>query len=139
MKLLTNDEIVETFFYNFKKIYEQFLKDAEGYGPFKEIHLSVVEQLVHNNVILMIDDLENCLGFVAYNYQDEELFISALYVIPEMRNRGIASELLQRIPPKIQNGVRLPEIVYCYSDNQIALAFYEKQGFKEYFKGLYRN
>lgn len=64
-------------------------------------------------------------GFVIYSYWVDTVWIAHLYVEPEYRKTGLASNMLD----DIQKLEGYPLALYCHQNNIKAQAFYEKIGF----------
>ena len=44
---------------------------------------------------MILEDDEGKVGFMAYNIYDDKLFLSKLYILPNMQNKGYATEAIE--------------------------------------------
>jgi ribosomal protein S18 acetylase RimI-like enzyme len=86
-------------------------------------------------IVAQIDD--NPIGCVFYQPLDDAVYIDRLAVLPEYRNRGISSALLQRVEEK----ARARGFTALTLSVRVSLtrqqAYYRKLGFKDYGFGIH--
>ncbi|EAR09892.1 GNAT family N-acetyltransferase [Reinekea blandensis] len=71
------------------------------------------------------------VAFCLYREQAERVFVKRLYTDPAFRNRGIATDFLNRLQRR-----GLPVSMFVGAHNHSAQAFYKKQGAIETFRAL---
>lgn len=74
------------------------------------------------------EDYERVQGFASVHHERNGLFIDNLYVRPEYRHRGIATQIIRDIDLEYR-GEELPR--KCIAVNPYAMAIFKKFGFEE--------
>ena len=73
-------------------------------------------------------DLGIVFGFASVHHERNNLFIDNLYVLPEHRHEGVATEIIRNIILEYSDG---PLPLKCIAINPYAMAIFKKFGFEE--------
>lgn len=92
--------------------------------------LSYSKKLSSNALFLIVKDLDNCLGFVAYyiNTEGKFAYISQIITHKTGRHKGIGHLMIESLKKSLigsYNSIRLE----VYNSNTNALEFYKREGF----------
>lgn len=58
---------------------------------------TIKENLADHYTYMILESEGNKVGFMAYNIFDDKLFLSKLYILPNMQNNGFASEAIEHL------------------------------------------
>lgn len=98
-----------------------------------------IENYINNeyNFIYTVSFKESIIGFIHLLNATDVYELINIYVSPEYRNRGIASDLINFV----KNFINMPIILEVENLNYNAIKLYEKLGFKEIYsrKNYYGN
>ncbi|MEU3645613.1 GNAT family N-acetyltransferase [Lentzea sp. NPDC034063] len=95
-----------------------------GFDGIPPLHESEDELRACDEIFLGLHDEEGLAGAVSYRLDGSTVDICRLVVHPRAHRRGIASKLLDALPPG-------PQTVSTGTKNEPALALYRKRGFVE--------
>ncbi|MFD4641957.1 GNAT family N-acetyltransferase [Lentzea sp. NPDC058436] len=95
-----------------------------GFDGIPPLHETLEELRATEEVFLGLHDDEGLVGAVSYRLDGSTVDIHRLVVHPRAFRRGIASKLLDALPPG-------PQIVSTGTKNEPALKLYRKRGFVE--------
>lgn len=70
------------------------------------------------------------IGFINYDSIYEQAELEYIYVLPEYRNKGIATKLLEKMIDDLQSKNIKSITLEVRCNNDEAIKFYEKNGFK---------
>lgn len=61
----------------------------------KYLSVAAIKENISNHYTYMIlEDEDTKVGFMAYNISDDKLFLSKLYILPNMQNKGYATKAI---------------------------------------------
>jgi len=79
--------------------------------------------------LAFVAEEEGIVGFLLAFWEEEEVHIHDLAVLPEHRRKGVASALLAHLLREAKNAKRVK--LEVRASNAAAQAFYKKHGFRE--------
>ena len=118
----------------YKEIIDE--KDLKNLNP-KDKEKRVRERYDISQYILV--ELNNeIVGFCNYcsddtyesKYEEIDCEINALYLLPEVIQKGIGTQIFKYIINEMKNNKKKKMIIWCFKDNKSARKFYEKIGGK---------
>ena len=80
-------------------------------------------------VYLAIDEMENILGFTVCKIEDNIVWDELLYVIPELRRKGVGSALFAKAEALAQRLGRETLYNWVHPNNYRSILFLKKQGY----------
>ncbi len=75
---------------------------------------------------ILLEENDTFMGFFAYEFKDDYIFLSKLYILPEFQNIGLARASINYL-----KNYRLPIRLTVNKFNENAVVKYEKMGFKK--------
>ena len=96
----------------------------ERKGP--QLINGVGEYINHDDLVVMVDNNYNSIGFCNYFDHEGKRTIGLLYVDKEYRRQGVATKLLKHV---LSDSGTFTDVGVVYS-NEVAIALYKSLGFK---------
>lgn len=116
-----HDDDIETL----KQLFLSVRRDTFGWLDTSEYKLEDFSKQTFNEFILVARCDNIVVGFISLWLPDS--FIHHLYVKNEYQSKGVGTALLQEIKNTIAHPIKLK----CLKKNEIALDFYQRNGFEE--------
>ena len=93
----------------------------------KFLSVDAIEKAIEDGYrfVLLIDDDKVKMGFISYKFEDDEIFLSKVYILPNFQNKGLLKEVIANLAQFKQN-IRLT----VNKHNTNAIKAYEHLGFK---------
>lgn len=126
------DNLLSLLIKDEKENYDNTIESTEVKDYYKNMIIR------ENNIIYLCKKENKIIGYVFVKTPENVAIINALYVLPEERGKGIASNLLKLAINWIkEKNIKTVEISVL-SKNTKAKELYKKCGFNEIFKETYR-
>ena len=106
-------------------IYLESRRNSFHWENIEEMTIEDFDKDTVGEYIVLAEEESHILGFASLYLPDN--FIHNLFVHPDFSGQGVGAQLLNASIEKMNNPIRLK----CVSDNQKAMKFYEKNGWKK--------
>lgn len=91
----------------------------------------IIADIAENKLeYFIIEADEKEIGYAGIEWQEDNLFISKLYLLKEARGKGYAYQLIQTFIQKAKERSKKTMTLTVNKDNKDSIRFYEKVGFK---------
>ncbi|WP_232696956.1 GNAT family N-acetyltransferase [Brevibacillus daliensis] len=115
----------ELDFPELRRIYIETRRNSFVWENKNEMSLEDFDKHTEDEYIILAEDDNQIMGFTSL-YLPEN-FIHLLFVLPDCSGKGVGRKLLHAASEKMSKPLRLK----CVSQNQLALKFYENNGWKK--------
>ncbi|CAH0121110.1 hypothetical protein PAE9249_03636 [Paenibacillus sp. CECT 9249] len=108
-----------------RKVYLESRRKTFHWADTEEMSLEDFDKDTEGEFIILAEEDRQIIGFASLYLPDN--FIHNLFVHPDFLGKGAGSLLLRASVEKMKTPIRLK----CVSENQKAMKFYEKNGWKK--------
>jgi ribosomal protein S18 acetylase RimI-like enzyme len=116
-----------------KGIAKVYLSSRKEFVPFAPIAHSdeavfqwIRDILIPDHHVVVVEQNSSIIGMMALSKIEGTGWINQLYLHPNAVGQGIGSKLIERAKAELGSPIRL----YTFQENQGAIRFYERHGFK---------
>jgi ribosomal protein S18 acetylase RimI-like enzyme len=82
--------------------------------------------LIPDHHVIVVEQNSRIIGMMALSKIEGTGWINQLYLHPDAVEQGVGTKLIERAKAKLGSPIRL----YTFQENQGAIRFYERHGFK---------
>lgn len=119
-----------------KGIWLEYFKDLMNVRQINDVlEVELSEKAIETKIVkdqyeyYIIEDKGSCVGFLGYQKQESNFYLSKLYLLKEYRHCGYSKSIIEWLESKAKiEGVRTISL-HVYKYNEQAIAAYKKNGF----------
>lgn len=116
-------EAIAQVYLSSRKEFVSFAPVAHSDGA---VYRWIRDILLLTNQVTVVEQDNKIIGMMALSTDEEAGWIDQLYLHPDVVGRGIGTKLIERAKTELGSPIRL----YTFQENQGAIRFYERHGFK---------